>query len=77
MRNAVLLPLKANADSPPSAWHARLVHSFPDLSNVAVYIVDDAPCDLKGLYMGLDVDDRPSMDEMCMSDSQRDYYEFS
>ena len=39
--------------------------------------VDDAPCDLKGRYVDMDVDDRPTMDEMCMSDSQRDYYEFS
>ena len=46
MRHAVIFPLKANADSPPSAWHARLKRSFPDLSNVAVYIGVDADDDL-------------------------------
>jgi hypothetical protein len=39
--------------------------------------VDDTLRDLRGLCMEPDVDDRPTMDEMCMSDSQRDYYEFS
>ena len=39
--------------------------------------VDDTLRDLRGRYMDLDVDDRPSMDEMAMCDSERDFYEFS